>query len=279
MRDSGGASGGRPRGPFHVHAAHFGQVALGTTTVTFDEETLTIVASPSDERSARVRLSMIDSVNVVANVMTIELHDGTHLRLHGERLVELRTMVLDHCRMVPEVTRALRAFGSRRGQRSSRPMGSEEQHRFFAPLLLSRRAASLAMTPAEVIGAFDADVLSRALATALDRFAEDRFQASPPARRALIAELTDLLEPLEAALDELRNAARAATADLENLRSWREWAHAVRATFEIADRVWLALDGALDAAHQRLPPSPDAPHGGAQTPRSVPRPRFGRRSE
>jgi hypothetical protein len=279
MRDSG-ASGSGPRGPFHVHAAHVGQVALGTTTVTFDDEMLTIVASTGDERSARVRLSTIDSVHVVDTVLTIALQDGTHVRLHGERLIELRTMVLDHCRMVPEVTRALRAFGSRRGQRTSRPTGSDEQHRFFAPLLIARRAASVAMTPAEVIAAFDGDALSRAFLTALERFAEERFGASPPARRALTAELSDLAEPLHASLGTLRDAARAATAEPENLRAWREWARAVRSTFELADRVWLALDAALEAAHKRLPPGPEPPRGGARnTPSVSRRAQFRRRSE
>jgi hypothetical protein len=272
MRESGGedekgsGKGGRSR--FHIHAAHFGQISLGTTTVAFDEETLTIVASAADERSARVRLSNIDAVHVAENVLTIELQDGTHLRLHGDRLTELRTAVLDGCRMVPEVTRALRAFGSRRGQRGARATGADEQHRFFTPLLVARRAASAAITPAEVIAAFDAEALARAFNAALVRFAEERYRESPPARRALTAELTDLAEPLQATLDSLRDAERSAAADLEDLRSWREWAAAVRATFEIADRVWLTLDDALDAAQRRLPSVSDAQRGGAKTPSS-----------
>ena len=278
MRESGG-SGSGPRGPFRISGADLGASALGSTTVTFDEETLTIVASSADERSLRVRLSTIDSVHVVEKVLTMQLRDGTEVRLHGERLGELRTTVLDHCRMVPEVTRALRAFGSRRGQRTTRPTGSEEQHRFFTPLLVARRAASVAMTPPEVIAAFDADALSRAIGAALERFAEERFAASPPARRALTAELSDVAEPLQNSLDDLRLAAREALAEPENLRAWRAWARAVRATFELADRVWLSLDTALEAAHKRLPPSPDAPRGGVRNTPSVPRRRFRGRSE
>jgi hypothetical protein len=256
-----------------------GKHSMGSTTVTLDEESLTIMASAADERSARVRFAHIDAVHVAGTVLTIELHDGTHLRLHGDRLQELRTAVLESCRMVPEVTRALRAFGSRRGQRGARPTGAEEQHRFFAPLLLARRAASVAMSPGEVIWAFEADALAKAFNATIDRFAEDRFRNSPPARRALAAELTDLAEPLLEAVDVLRKTARAAAGDLENLRHWRQWASSVRMTFEAADRAWLALDHALDAAQHRLPLVSDTPRAGARTPSSSRRPNLRRRSE
>lgn len=279
MRDGPPGAAGGSREPFLLHSAHIGKIKLGTTTVTFDEETITIIASAGDERSARVRLTTVDAVHVADAVLTIELHDGTHLRLHGDRLVELRTTLLDYCRTVPELTRALRAFGSRRGQRGARATGTEEQHRFFTPLLVARRAASVAMTAAEVIAAFDADALSRGFNAAIERFADERFRDSPPARRALTAELTDLAEPLLASLDTLRVVAKDAAGDLENLRHWRHWASAVRATFETADRVWLGLDAALDAVQRRLPPNTGPGRGSSRTPSSTRRPGFGRRSE
>lgn len=281
MRDGAPGSGsGGSREPFSLHAAHVGKISLGTTTVTLDDETITIIASSGDERSARVRLATIDAVHVVEAVLTIELHDGTHLRLHGERLVELRATLLECCRTVPELTRALRAFGSRRGQRSARPTGAEEQHRFFTPLLMARRAASVAITPREVIDAFDADALARGFTAAIDRFAEERFRESPPARRALTAELTDLAEPLIASLDVLRETASGAASDLENLRQWRRWATALRIAFETADRVWLGLDSALDLVQRRLPAAGTPRRGGPRTPSSgTDRPHTRRRSE
>ncbi len=278
MRD-GGRDGGEAHDSFRIHAARVGPIKLGSTTVTIDDETLVVVASMTDERSTRVRLTAIDAVHVVEQELTIELHDGSHLRIHGDRLTELRNAVLENCRAVPEVTRALRAFGSRRGQRGSRSTGSDEQHRFFAPLLLARRAASLAAGPADVIAAFDADTLARAFTATLHKFAEERFRDSPPAQRALGAELTDLSEPLLAALEALRGAARSAASELENLRYWREWAAALRAAFESADRAWIALDAALDAVHVRLPAAPEATRGGARTPTSLPRGRSRRRPE
>jgi hypothetical protein len=282
MRDGTHGSGSGPGGsrePFLLHSAHVGKIELGTTTVIFDDETISIIASAGDERSARVRLVTIDSVHVANRVLTIELHDGTHLRLFGDRLAELRATLLESCRTVPELTRALRAFGSRRGQRSSRSTGTDEQHRFFTPLLVARRAASVAMTPREVISAFDADVLSRGFNAVIDRFAEECFRDSPPAMRALTAELSDLAEPLLASLEGLRAAAKDAASDLENLRHWRKWASQVRRTFESADRVWLALDTALDSVQRRLPPNAGAGRGGSRTPSSTRRSGFGRRSE
>lgn len=281
MRDATGAGGGAggSREPFLLHSAHVGKIKLGTTTVTFDDETITIIASGGEDGSARVRLATVDAVHVVEEVLTIELHDGTHLRLHGDRLIELRTTLLECCRTVPELTRALRAFGSRRGQRNARPTGTEEQHRFFTPLLVARRAASVALTPAEVIAAFDPEALSRGFSVAIDRFAEERFSDSPPARRAITAELTDLADPLFASLDALRLAATDAASDLENLRRWRQWASALRSVFETADRVWLGLDSVLDAAQRHLPPSASPARPGSRTPSSTRRPGFGRRSE
>ena len=50
-------------------------------------------------------------------------------------------------------------------------------------------------------------------------------------------ELIDLSEPLRAALDALRNAAREAAASPDDLRLWRMWARQLATTFETADRV------------------------------------------
>jgi len=50
----------------------------------------------------------------------------------------------------------------------------------------------------------------------------------------------------------LRNAAREALASADDLRLWRAWARQLAATFDTADRVWLALDMALDARPWKL---------------------------
>jgi hypothetical protein len=38
---------------------------------------------------------------------------------------------------------------------------------------------------------------------------------------------------------------------VDDLKLWRLWAAQVRMTFEVADRVWMLLDAALDAASTR----------------------------
>jgi hypothetical protein len=152
------------------------------------------------------------------------------------------------CRSLPELTRALRAFGSRRGHRSTRAVAAADQQRFFAPLLEARRRAGAAGPPIEVIRAFAAAQLESELIAALDAFAAERYAEPGPSRRALHAELTDIAEPLVMAIQALGQAASEASESVENLQLWRAWARQLSATFETADRVWLLLDIALDGA-------------------------------
>jgi hypothetical protein len=102
------------------------------------------------------------------------------------------------------------------------------------------------------MAAFDAVALAAAFEAELRAFATERYAAHAPAQRALEAELIDLAEPLQAALATLREAAQSATAAVDDLRLWREWARQLGATFEIADRVWLSLDMALDSNPWKL---------------------------
>jgi hypothetical protein len=158
---------------------------------------------------------------------------------------------LVRCRALPEFTRALRAFGSRRGHRSTRASATSDQQRFFAPLLSARRTAGSAVDPGVVVHSFSAAALSRSLETALRELAVERHGENGPARRALEAELEELIEPLLAAIKLLGEAAELAAESPDNLRLWRAWATQLRLTFEAADRAWLALDGALDTAPSR----------------------------
>ena len=105
---------------------------------------------------------------------------------------------------------------------------------------------------AAAMAAFDADLLAGAFETQLRGFAKERYGAHAPAQRALEAELIDLSEPLQLSLDGLRVAAQEATAAADDLRLWRAWAKQLAATFDTADRVWLALDTALDASPWKL---------------------------
>ena len=234
-----------PRGRYSVESISIGPTELGSGTVVVDDEALVIVAPAADERPTRIRLVSIDAVVAGPRNVALELRDGTRVVFAGGPMSELRVALLDSCRALPEVTRTLRAFGSRRGHTSARASSAEEQHRFFAPLLLARRVASGALGPAEVVAAFDADALIRAFDAALHAFATERFSAHAPARRALEAELVDLAEPLRDALAALGAAAAQARGAIDDLSRWRAWAAQLHTTFEIADRVWLSLDVAL----------------------------------
>jgi hypothetical protein len=88
---------------------------------------------------------------------------------------------------------------------------------------------------------------SRAVAQRELDIAADRYAEAGPARRALQAELEDVAEPMFDALRALARAGEDATTNPESVRAWRLWSEQLRATFETADRVWLALDASLDS--------------------------------
>lgn len=176
----------------------------------------------------------------------------------------------------PEVTRSLRLLGSGRSHRAG------DEARFFAPLLAARRSAADAMTRGQAIVALDARRLRAALDAVLRTFAAERHPERAPARRALEAELEDLVAPLHRALADLaevaastdapslarvrdralagdvagESAANAPTLDVPD-EEWNLWLDAVRRVFECADSVWRAVDPRLD----QIPIPPPARKG------------------
>ena len=243
----------RAIGTRFVVGARVGRLDLGETTVTVDEDSLHIVGgSAGAERSVRVMLASINAVPTRDGEVVVQLRDGRSVTFFAPAALELRDEILTRCRLLPELTHALRAFGSRRGHRSTRATAATDQRHFFAPLLEARRQAVTAGTSAAAMAAFDADALAAAFEAQLHGFASERYGDHPPARRALEAELIDLSEPLQVALDGLRDAARDATASPDDLQVWRMWARQLATTFDTADRVWLALDTALDASPWKL---------------------------
>jgi hypothetical protein len=238
----------RARLSFTVTSTRIGRTDLGQgNAVIEDDAIIVVVRAAADERPIRVPLSAIDAVMVDAGEVTLALRDGMRLTLGADTAAELRDELVARCRAIPELTRALRAFGSRRGHRSGRASGPSEQQRFFAPLLAARRDAVNSAVPDAAMAAFDPPALSRAVEQALKAFAVERHGENGPARRALEAELIDLTEPLQNALETLHRAAEEIGGATDDLRLWRAWSAQLRATFETADRVWMSLDAALDA--------------------------------
>lgn len=158
---------------------------------------------------------------------------------------------------LPELTLSLRSLGSRR--HASLHEGTvEQQERYFAPFLESRRRAASATERATVLAAFDARRLLAAVDATLRAFASQRFGDRPPARRAFEAELFEIAEPVREALQLLGARAR----DLESSTAggqdasepWRSWLGQLRVTFRVADASWPPLRTALENA--ALPPAP-----------------------
>lgn len=172
---------------------------------------------------------------------------------------------VDEMTEFPEVTRSLRLLGSGRSRRAG------DEARFFAPLLAGRRSAADAMTRGQAIVALDPRRLRAALDAVLRAFASERHPDRVAARRALEAELEDLVAPLHRALGDLaaaaastdgpslarvrdralagdvagESAANAPTLDVPDA-AWNRWLDAVRHVFECADSVWRAVDPRLD---------------------------------
>jgi hypothetical protein len=147
---------------------------------------------------------------------------------------------------LPEVTRALRAFGARRG----RPGSDHDQ--FFAPLLDPLRRARDHVArgtdrPWEAASFVDAAAAAAGVRAAVAALAAEHGGPQPPDRRALAAELGELAEPLYAALAQLggAGAALAGAAPAERPAAWRAWALALARAFVAADAAWEAMLPAL----------------------------------
>jgi hypothetical protein len=236
--------------PVSITALRVGRTDVGPAAASVDDDALTIVVRiDAEERSLRLRLASIDVVTVSGEEVDIMVRDGRHVLFRAPDA--LRDQLFERSRALPELTRTLRAFGSSRARRGVGGRASEgtEQQRFFAPFLDARRSVG-ALGGHPALAAFRAAELARALADTLGQFAAERHPEPGPARRALEAELIDASEPLFDALTALGETADAALAAEHDLRRWRAWSAQLRATFETADRVWVALDDTLEAAHR-----------------------------
>lgn len=234
-----------------VVVTRVGLTELGDSIVAIDEHSVVVSIPEAGNDPMRIPLASIQVVTSNDEEIELLLRDGTKVFFIANSTPPLRDEILVRCRAIPELTTALRAFGSRRGHRSVRAHAATDQQRFFAPLLDARRQAVAAKSPSAAMAAFEANALTTAFDTALRELAAERYGDNAPARRALEAELIDLAEPLHGALGHLREiAAKAAVSD--DLRVWRAWTRQLSATFEAADRVWISMDAALDSNPWKL---------------------------
>jgi hypothetical protein len=236
------------RAPIALTALRIGRTDLGSGTLAIHDEgvMLSVQATPHD-RPIRIAFSMVNAIDASERSVTLTLRDDTRVLMSCGVARRLREELLFRARSIPEVTRTLRAFGSTRAQ-TKRAESASDQQKFFAPLLDARRQATGVSTAPAVLAAFNAASLAQAIAQAITEFVGERFAEPGPERRALEAVLTDLAEPLIISLHALSAAAERANASIDDLRLWRQWSGQLRATFEVADRVWSTLDSALDTA-------------------------------
>lgn len=200
----------------------------------------------------RVPFDAIDgaSFDAVAAQLTVVLRSGPALVARGDsRLERVATDLVAGGRTVPELTRALRTLGGRRG--------GAGQDEFFRPLLDARRAAAAGGDAA--IAAFEAATLRHGVESELAGLAARHEPERPAARRALEARLCDAAQPLLDALDDVGATAAAArdAAPRDALRAWRAWARSVLVAFERADAAWPAVGATLQAPRGGTPPGQD----------------------
>ena len=236
----------RARGPALVVTTRIGRTISGRRTLVMDDDVLTVVVRTTDgDRPVRVRFSSIDGVVLDGTSVTLTIRDGTHDDARRRRRRDLRDDLLARCRTLPELTRTLRAFGSRRGAESA-ARATRRAAAFLRAAHRTRAAqAGQAQSANDAIAAFDGSTLARALDADAPQFANERHAEVGPARRALEAALVDACEPLRDSIDQLRRAGEDARASVDDLSVWRAWAAQLRATFEVADRVWISVDAAL----------------------------------
>ena len=211
----------------------------GDATVRLLDDGLEIRAG---NQTATLSLSAILGAGYHDGVLDLATRHGSFALEGGPVLASIERALIAQAGALPGVTRALRALGSMRGHPGA------QHDRFFAALLAARRRAERAADAAVRLAAFDGAALRRATEAAVLELASARYPAQPAARRAAEEELLELAEPMLACCDTLVASAQAVrdAEPHEVVRRWRDWTAAVKRTFEIADRSWMAIARELE---------------------------------
>ena len=248
--------------PVQLRGLRRGSDVGGPALVWATEDGLAIAADRL-RRPIAVRFGELDGV--VAHVgdgatpvptLVLYLADGDVLEVEGdERVAVLAAELVRRATTFPEVTRGLRAVGTRRGD------PGEDHDRFFAPLLDARARAEQASGWEAQLDAFGAEVLRERWARSLVALAAQRHPESAPDRRALEAVLDEAIEGAGLCLGRVEAAAAAVREadDATRLAHWRHWAAEVGRLFGEADRCWLAALRELADSPAVAPAPPPRP--------------------
>jgi len=139
--------------------------------------------------------------------------------------------------VLPELTRGLRHFAM------PSALGSDHA-RYFAPLLVARRAAQESALWSGRVAAFDAQRLRAAWDAMLASLAADRFPREGGDQRALIAELEECTGGVYTALIGVESAAtavRRSADDVLRAVQWPRWTGQLQQVFHAADEGWGAI--------------------------------------
>ncbi|HEU4565165.1 MAG TPA: hypothetical protein VFS05_10970 [Gemmatimonadaceae bacterium] len=201
-------------------------------------------------RVVTVPLAELEGLGVLGSGVELHLASGDAVQVAGEPPdTGVALAIARHAYALPEVTRSLRAMGSRRAAPGA------VHDRLFAPLLAARRRAEMLADPFDRARALEAAALRGAVERLLAELAAERFGSRSPERRALEAELRECAGGLFARLDLLAREERAlrVSDDRVRLARWRAWVEALHGVFEGADACLGALGPALE---RERPPAP-----------------------
>jgi hypothetical protein len=232
-----------------VHGFIRGHDIDGDAVITFERESLLL-------HSGRARVTLLvrslDGWTVEPGVVHIHAEGGDFLGVETVDAEALARQLEEWAFQLPELTRSLRVLGSRRAAGGAR---RAEHDAFFAPLLAARGEAARATTTEARRSALDARKLRNDIRLRLRAYAAERFPTDAPERRALEAELDDCAAPLIARLAELGAAQErlSASSGADRLLHWREWASALAALFESADRCWPEIGATLSDDRRESP--------------------------
>jgi hypothetical protein len=217
-----------------------GEEVAGPATIEVVDEAVRVAVQG---RAATVfPIAALDGVRAARGTLTLYVGTGDVVELtDNDALLDLGRRIESAACDVPELTLALRALGSARGNPGA------EHDRFYAPFLAARGGAQRAGDAAARLSALDAARLRGELEGVLQALAAQHHPRRAPDRRALETKLGELAAPAFAALDRLGEAARAFAeqGDEVSFVRWREWAAACRAVFAEVDRCWAAAAPAL----------------------------------
>jgi hypothetical protein len=193
-----------------------------------------IIAEPG-AKLRRVAWDAIDGLAYSATQLSLYLADGDVLELSGDESVRtLALQLTDHACTMPELTRGLRALGSRRGT----PGAAHDA--WFAPLLAVRRAVNGVSDARRQLALVDAGALSANMLRAMTELAALTAPGDKSRQRAIEAAMEEESHGMFEALNRLGltgEALRGTAADTL-LLDWRRWAGALQEVFVAADEAW-----------------------------------------